>query len=501
MKYLVNLDLSQNQLLNLGLQQLATPPDNPVVGQMYFNTTVNRAFICYQIDPEVKWRGSDAVDSEQDIVDIVNAINTSTDPVLTIQNAHLQLMNTNQDANKVLASPDGTSGLAAYRYLVVPDLPHISSDELREKITDETGTGVAVFNNAPTIIDPKIEKIRDINGNEIIILRQNANAINEVTISNGPSGVAPRIEASGDETNVSLVLAPKGTGSVQAPTRENGDSTTAIATTAFVNAEIASDATPITHIGTRGDQHDVVTQEINGFMIAADKLKLDQLKLGAAGTTSTTFTLDYDNSGAGADKLSYEFNRGTDAAGPASLTWVEADKEFQLTSDSSHLGDLRVYNLYVDGTMTHINSEEVDIGDSKILLNADITSSAFNSDGGVGVKRLDDGGLRKDAELIYNNTSNRWETVFGSVSTVQVTAAIANKVTATVGDTIHSSFTITHNLNTRDLVVSVREAEGTPPYSSYAQVYTDIEMDTLNTIKVKFAEIPTLGQYVVTIIG
>ena len=44
MKYLVNLDLSQNELQNAKIQNLATAPESPVAGQIYFNTGSNKYF-------------------------------------------------------------------------------------------------------------------------------------------------------------------------------------------------------------------------------------------------------------------------------------------------------------------------------------------------------------------------------------------------------------------------------------------------------------------------
>ena len=76
------------------------------------------------------------------------------------------------------------------------------------------------------------------------------------------------------------------------------------------------------------------------------------------------------------------------------------------------------------------------------------------------------------------------------------TSVVARKYSVAIGDTSNTSFTVTHNLGTRDVMVSVRETS-----SPYAKVEPDIAMATTNTVTISFASAPTSNQYTVTVIG
>jgi len=61
-KFLTNLDLAKNQILNVALQNLASAPASPVAGQIYFNTTDVRIYF---------WDGTEWVDVSGDLRSVI----------------------------------------------------------------------------------------------------------------------------------------------------------------------------------------------------------------------------------------------------------------------------------------------------------------------------------------------------------------------------------------------------------------------------------------------
>jgi hypothetical protein len=87
--------------------------------------------------------------------------------------------------------------------------------------------------------------------------------------------------------------------------------------------------------------------------------------------------------------------------------------------------------------------------------------------------------------------------------TGQTTAAAAlaalggtRKHAALIGDNSSTTITVTHNFNTKDVVVEVYEVA-----SGYEKVYPDIKHATVDTVDFVFASAPTTNQYKVVIIG
>lgn len=74
-------------------------------------------------------------------------------------------------------------------------------------------------------------------------------------------------------------------------------------------------------------------------------------------------------------------------------------------------------------------------------------------------------------------------------------AVVVRKSSATVGDGTATTLTVTHNLNTLDVQVTVREV------STGAQVLVDNVANGVNTVQVTFGTAPATGQYRVTVQG
>ena len=88
-----------------------------------------------------------------------------------------------------------------------------TSAQLASNISDETGSGLLVFNNTPALITPKITTgLDDVNGNLILGFTATASAVNYLTMTNTATTAGlVKLGTTGTDANVSLQLEPKAT--------------------------------------------------------------------------------------------------------------------------------------------------------------------------------------------------------------------------------------------------------------------------------------------------
>jgi hypothetical protein len=143
-------------------------------------------------------------------------------------------------------------------------------------------------------------------------------------------------------------------------------------------------------------------------------------------------------------------------------------------------------NLNVTGTINSVNTTQVNIVDNKINLNTDFTGTP-TVDAGIRVER----GSANDVEILWNETSDNWTLTNNGTNY----HAITRKYVETLG-TSATSYTVTHNLGTTDVLVQVSETA-----SPYAKVETDVELTSTSAATIKFATAPSAGEYKVVVIG
>ena len=73
---------------------------------------------------------------------------------------------------------------------------------------------------------------------------------------------------------------------------------------------------------------------------------------------------------------------------------------------------------------------------------------------------------------------------------------VAAKYSIAVGNNSDTNIVVTHNLGSRDVMVSLRETN-----APYALVTTDVDFTSTTTLTLKFAVAPTTDQYTITVIG
>lgn len=93
-----------------------------------------------------------------------------------------------------------------------------------------------------------------------------------------------------------------------------------------------------------------------------------------------------------------------------------------------------------------------------------------------------------------NVTAGNGINIAGNVVSVDPTV-VARKYSAAIGDGVATTLTVTHNLNTRDVTVSVRDA------ATGEEVIADNTANGINTLQLTFGVAPAAGQYRVTVVG
>jgi hypothetical protein len=550
-KFLVSVDLNKNELLNARIQNLGAAPSSPVTGQIYYDTSDYKMYYYNGLSsPDGPWMPmSGSTEVIQDVIgsSVEGGVGLTRTYVDNTGITTIDLDNTAVTAGSygsASAIPtftvDAQGRLTAASTVSVATNLSIAGDTgtdtvslLTDTLTVSGGEGidVAVTNNTITVSAEDATSANKgvasfdatdftvTSGNVVL----NAERVQDIvgSLVAGGTGITATYNDAGNTETISIT----NTG-VSAGTYGSATKTSTVAVNAQGQLTSASDqdiAIPSTQITDFTEAvQDVAgamvsTNTENGIAVSYDdtlgKLNFDvsdfDITLTGDVTGSGTVTnlgnvsfaatiqpnsvaLGDDTTGAYISTVTGTANEVTvsGSGGETAAITIGLPDDVTITNNLTVGG-----NLNVTGTINSVNTTQVNIVDNKINLNTDFTG-APTVDAGVRVER----GTSADTEILWRESAGSYQaaTTWGLTNDGTNYHSIARKWSSNVTTTEVSpyTFTATHNLGTRDVVVSVYSNS-----SPYGEVEVDVDHTSTSVVTLTFAAAPTAGAYRVVITG
>lgn len=183
-----------------------------------------------------------------------------------------------------------------------------------------------------------------------------------------------------------------------------------------------------------------------------------------------------------------EVERGTSSN--VRLRWNETTDKWQVTEDGTTYNDISVSGHgHTAANISDFNEAAQDAVGG-IISGSNSLSATYNDGANT---------ITFDTTLAASNSYlSKASGLAVDISTVEsklVTDGFTKKVSASVGNGVATSYAVTHNLGTRDVVVNVYDN------ASYDTVEVDVVRTDANTVTVTFASAPSSNAYRVVVVG
>ena len=545
-KFLTSLDLAQNELQNARIQNLAADPSSPVLGQVYFNTAANEMRIYNgTIFEAIGLNGVTADAAELNILDGATLTTTELNYVDGVTSAiQTQLDTKSPSANPTFTGTvtldtgvnlvfEGTTANAfeltltsgdptADRVVTLPDLtttlvgrdttdtltnktitsPSISGLYLSDSSIVFEGSTDDTYETTLTVENPTVDRTLTLpDATDTLVGRATTDTLTNKTLTSPTvsglylSDLSIVVEGSttdGFETTLSFVD-PSADRTIYVP---DANGTLARVENKLHDFALATSAVDlnnqkITNLTDPTNPQDAANKRyVDAAVVGIDWKASVRVATTAAVTLATALengdTLDGVTLATGDRVLVKNQTDATEnglyvvAASGAPTRSSDADTAAEITASFAVFVEEGTVNADSGWTLT--NNGTITVGTSEL---------AFTQFTGLGQIIAGDG-LTKTANTLNVVPGDGLAVTADSVKIDR--AVVVTKYAANVGDGTATSYTITHNLATRDVIVTLYDN-----VSPYAEVVADVEHTTTNTITLLFSVAPTSNKYRVVV--
>lgn len=488
-KFVSSINLNQNELQNAVIQNLASAPGSPVEGQVYYDSSAGDKSIYF-------WDGTQWVDVGGDIRSVTagaGLTQTGTRDITinvgqgtgiqvnadSVQLKHLGLEDlTDPNADRIFFWDDSAG---ASQWLEVSTATGIN-------ISGTTLQLGSIPNSSLTNSSVTYTAGAGLTGGGTVALGASAT----LTVGAG-TGITVnaddvQLKNAGALTNNTVLKWDSGNGQLVNTIMSDDGSTVTISGNLTVNGTTTTINSTIVSIA------DNMMQYANGNVANSVDIGFFGNYVNS-GTKYATFF--YDASASSSSEASFTLGHSTSAPGNTvtdfTLGRLVANLTGELTGNAStatKLATARTISITGDATWQVTFDGSANVTSALTLANSGVTAAQYGSASSVAQVTFDAKGRATSASSVAIAITASQVTDFTSAvqAIIDGSGAVAN-----VGDGSNTAYAITHNLNSRDVIVQVYDN------ATYENVFVDTARPTVNTVTLTFATAPALNSYRVII--
>ena len=458
-RFLTHIDVSGNQILNAvlassGFENLSSDPTTGnFEGRVYYNTS-------------------------SDLLKVYTGSAWATVGAIT------NVQGTTNEVEVSVSNGVATIGLPATIYADVVG-----------SVTGNASTATALATSRTITLGGDLSGSASFDGSANITISASVNNVQNNSVALGTDTTGDYVASISAGTGVTVT---GGTGEGSTPSVAIGQDVATTANPTFAGATAGN-----IQVGITGD-NEIDTDEGNltldsaGGTVTVDDDLVVTGNLTVSGTTTTVstetllladniITLNSNATGSPTENAGIEVERGDSAN--VSLRWNETNDTWEATRDgSAYAAIVLAGDDIATSDITNFTEDVQDVVGGMVS-GSNSVSASYND--GAGTLSLD----TTLASTSYLSKSSGLAVDISALETKLSTDGYTKKVSASVGNGSSTSYSISHNLGTRDVQVQVFDN------STYDTVECDVVRTDTNTVTVSFATAPTTNAFRVVVVG